>query len=351
MWLDGELLLDNNGASIGGSFFTLGSDEVSVTHELSEGRPVRLDIEYRIDAPGLPVAAVCLGARLSPSAGALDRAVRVAEQADVAIVCVGTNNNSESEGEDRRSLGLPGDQDLLIRSVAEANPRTVVVVNSGAPVTMDWVEDVAAILQVWYPGQEGGDAIADVLLGRVDASGRLPTTFPKRIEDTPAYPTFPGADGVISYAESIFMGYRHYDDAGPEPLFPFGHGLSFTTFDYRELSADLRYDGVDIGLQVSNTGSRRGSTVVQVYVRRPDSVIVRADQELKGFEKIALEPGETAWVSLRLPPTAFRHWDLERGTWCIEEGGAEIAVGASSRDIRVRTRVGPIGPELGEAWA
>ena len=235
--------------------------------------------------------------------------------------------------------------------MAKANPRTVVVVNSGAPVTMDWVEEVAAILQVWYPGQEGGDAIADVLLGRVDASGRLPTTFPKRIEDTPAYPTFPGADGVISYTESIFMGYRHYDGAGPEPLFPFGHGLSFTTFDYRELSADLRSDGVDIGLQVSNTGSRRGSTVVQVYVRRPDSVVVRAHQELKGFEKIDLEPGETAWVSLRLPPTAFRHWDLERGTWCLEEGGAEIAVGASSRDIRVRTRVGPIGPELGGGWA
>jgi len=252
---------------------------------------------------------------------------------------VGTHNQTESEGEDRASLELQGEQDQLISAVAAVNPRTVVVVNSGAPVTMDWAEEVAGILQVWYPGQEGGAAISDVLLGVVDASGRLPTTFPKRIEDTPAYPTFPGENGVTRYEESILVGYRHYDSGGPEPLFPFGHGLSYTSFDYCDLSVAPRGSGVDLSLEVSNVGSRRGATVVQVYVRRPESSITRADRELKAFEKLVLEPGQSSQVSLTLPPEAFRHWDLEEGAWRIEAGAAEILVGESSRDIRLSAHV------------
>ncbi len=337
--IDGDVLLDNSGVAVGGSFFTLGSDEISASLELVEGRQVQLDIDYRIDAAGLPVAAVSLGARLRPPGSALARAVRSAEQADAAIVFVGTNNSTESEGGDRVSLALPGDQDRLVRSVAAVNPRTVVVVNSGAPVTMEWVEEVGGILQVWYPGQEAGDAIADVLLGTVDASGRLPTTFPQRIEDTPAYPTFPGANGVISYEESIFVGYRHYDRGGPEPLFPFGHGLSYTTFAYRHLSLGIGAQGLEVSLEVTNTGARRGSTVVQVYLRRPESGISRPDRELKGFEKVELEPGRTRAVSLTLAPAAFRHWDLRAGAWRVEDGAAEIAVGESSRNIHLRSRI------------
>ena len=343
---DGEVLLDNSGAAIGGSFFTLGSDEVTASLEIVEGHDVHLVIEYRIDAAGLPVAAVSLGARLRPPVDALARAVRAAGRAETAIVFVGTDNSTEVEGEDRGSLGLPGDQDRLIRAVAAANPRTVVVVNSGAPVAMDWAEAVGGIVQLWYPGQEGGNAVADVLLGTVDASGRLPTTFPRRIEDTPAYPTFPGSNGVISYEESIFVGYRHYDSGGPEPLFPFGHGLSYTTFDYRHLSVRAGPDGFEVSLDVANTGSRRGSTVVQAYVRRPESAISRPDRELKGFEKVELEPGETRAVSMTLARAAFRHWDSDLGAWRVEDGPAEIAVGESSRNIRLRARIDVVGSDL-----
>ncbi len=287
-----------------------------------------------------------VGACFRPPEGARERAVDAARQAEVALVFVGTNNHSESEGEDRSSLGLPGEQDDLIRAVAAVNPHTVVVVNSGAPVTMDWADEVGAVLQAWYPGQEGGDAIVDVLLGRLDATGRLPTTFPRRIEDTPAFPTFPGADGLIDYEESIFVGYRHYDRAGPEPRFPFGHGLSYTTFDYHELRVEVGADGVTVHLMVSNTGSRRGSTVVQLYVRRPESVLTRADRELRGFEKLDLGPGRSETVTLTLPPEAFRHWDLAEGGWRIEGGPAEFLVGESSRSIRLRGRADLTGLTL-----
>ena len=337
--VDGEVLLDNEGAAAGGSFFTLGTDEVTAGLEVADGQAVRLDVEYRLDAPGLPVAAVGLGARCRPPVDALERAVRAAQRADAAIVFVGTDGHTESEGEDRSSLALPGHQDLLIRSVSAVNPRTVVVVNSGAPVAMDWADGVAGLLQLWYPGQMGGDAVSDVLLGRIDASGRLPTTFPRRIEDTPAFPTFPGTHGVIRYDESIFVGYRHYDSGGPEPLFPFGHGLSYTTFDYRDLSVAIGPDGVQVDLEVSNTGSRRGSTVVQVYVHRPASAVPRADRELAAFEKLDVEPGRSLRVSVRLSPDAFRHWDLGRAAWSAEHGAADILVGESSRDIRLHASV------------
>jgi beta-glucosidase len=337
--VDGRVVLDTAGAGVGGSFFTLGTDERTAGVELTGGDGVRLDIEYRIDSPGLPVAAVSLGARFRPPADGLARAVEAARRAETAVVFVGTSSDTESEGEDRATLGLPGEQDRLIRSVAAVNPRTVVVVNSGAPATMDWADEVGAVLQVWYPGQEGGDAIADVLLGEVDASGRLPTTFPRRLEDTPAFPTFPGADGTITYEESIFVGYRHYDRGGPEPRFPFGHGLSYTTFTYRSLSVERGAEGLEVGLEVVNTGSRRGSTVVQVYVRRPGSRIPRADRELKAFEKVELEPGGTGRVTLTVPAESFRHWDLGAGGWRTEEGPAEILVGESSRAIHLRATV------------
>ena len=229
-----------------------------------------------------------------------------------------------------------GGKSPKVSAVAAANPRTIVVVNSGAPVEMPWADEVDGIVQVWYPGQEGGTAIADVLFGDVDASGRLPTTFPARLEDTPAFPFYPGDGQTLHYGEGLLVGYRHYDTKGVIPRFCFGHGLSYTTFAYGALT--LVRDGTDVVLEVdvTNTGPRRGAEVVQVYVRRPGSRVERPDKELKAFEKVWLEPGETTRVQLHLNEQAFRHWDESEGRWQTERGEAEILIGASSRDIRLR---------------
>jgi beta-glucosidase len=344
--VDGEVILDNEGIAMGGSFFSLGTDEVITSLELTAGRPISIELEYRIDYEGLPLAGVCLGIQFRPDEDALERAVEAARLAETALVFVGTHNQAESEGEDRSSLELQGEQEALIRAVAAVNERTVVVVNSGAPVAMEWADEVAGILQVWYPGQEGGEAIADVLFGEIDASGRLPTTIPRRIEDTPAYPTFPGSDGVTRYDESIFVGYRHYDSSGIEPRFCFGHGLSYTSVEYRDLVLSEGEDGVELSFELANVGRRPGAAVAQVYVRRPDSGLVRADRELKAFEKRFLEPGETTRVTLTLAPAAFRHWETEAGGWKVEAGQAEILVGESSRDLRLRGVVELAGARL-----
>ena len=235
-------------------------------------------------------------------------------------------------------MGLPGDQDALVRAVAAANPRTVVVVNSGAPVEMPWAEDVAGIVQVWYSGQEGAAALADVLFGDVDATGRLPTSLPVHLEDTPAFPFYPGDGQTLRYGEGIFVGYRHYDTWDVDPRFCFGHGLSYTTYTYGDLT--LGRDGADMVVEfdITNTGDRPGAEVVQVYVRRPESRIERPEKELKAFEKVWLDPGETTRVRLGITEQALRHWDELDNGWQIERGDVEILVGASSRDIRLRSK-------------
>jgi beta-glucosidase len=230
-------------------------------------------------------------------------------------------------------MDLTGDQNELIRAVAAVNPRTIVVVNAGSIVSMDWAGDVAAIVQVWYPGQELGNALADVLFGKVDPSGRLPTTVPVHFEDNPAHDNYPGADGIVRYEEGVFVGYRHYDDNDIEPRFVFGHGLSYTTFAY----GDLRYDGGTATVDVTNTGDRPGSEVVQLYVSDLASSVPRPPKELKGFVKLSLEPGETKTARIALGERAFQFW--HDGRWTLEPGEFELLCGSSSRDIRARARI------------
>ena len=198
---------------------------------------------------------------------------------------------------------------------------------------MDWAGLVRAVVMMWYPGQEAGHALADVLTGKVNPSGRLPTTFPKKLEDSPAFAHYPGADGRAVYGEGVFVGYRHFDTHGVEPLFPFGHGLSYTTFDYRH----LKVDGPRVSVDVTNTGKRAGAEIVQVYVRPLDASVPRPDRELKAFAKVHLEPGQTETVAFELPLRAFQHWD---GGWRGEGGRFEVLVGASSRDIRAGAGIG-----------
>ncbi len=234
----------------------------------------------------------------------IERSAALAARPNAALVGVELNGDWESEGGDRPDMELIGRQNELVARVAEANPNTVVVLQTGSPVSMPWLPAVAGVLQVWYPGQECGNAIAHVLFGREAPSGRLPQTFPMRLEDSPAYINYPGEHGRVRYGEGIYVGYRYYDKKRVEPLFPFGHGLSYTSFSYDRLrlSADSigPEDELEVSVDLANDGSWRGKEVVQMYVRNTTASVSRPERELKGFAKVELEPGQSTTVIVSL---------------------------------------------------
>ncbi len=301
---------------------------------------VRLDFRPSADAEG-PLA-VRLGIVASPDEdAALDEAVRAAAAADVAVVVAGSAETTESEGFDRETLSLPGRQDELIERVSAANPRTVVVVNAGMPVLMPWAGQVAAVVYAWLPGQAMGEALADVLLGRAEPGGRLPVTMPAREADCPVLRAVPG-DGRLPYDEGLLIGYRGYDAAGTTPLFPFGHGLGYTSWSYESLAAGspVLAAGADltIGVTVRNTGERPGREVVQAYVAGP-AADGRPVRVLGAFGSAAAAPGETAQVTLTVPARVFARYDEQSARWIWPSGQFTIAVGRSSRDFRLLTSV------------
>jgi beta-glucosidase len=341
LFIDGIELIDNwTQQTRGESYFGAGTVEVKAQLEMREGEEREIRIDYCRGNPFL--AGVRVGALLPVPEDLMDQAAAAAAEADAAVVVVGLDNKWEGEGGDRVDMELPGRQAELVERVAAANPNTVVVVNAGSVVAMDWVDRVAAVLQVWYPGQEMGNALADVLFGDVNPSGRLPTTFPKRIEDNPAYLNYPGENGEVLYGEGIFVGYRYYDRKRIEPRFAFGHGLSYTRFGYGELRLDrdrMAADGELVAsIEVTNAGERAGSEVVQLYLSDLECSLARPDQELKAFEKVALEPQETKTVRFTLFPFALSFYDPAQEGWVAEPGQFEIRIGASSRDIRARAR-------------
>jgi beta-glucosidase len=358
--VDDQVVLDNLEPVRGPSFFGTGSTEIEGEVELRAGTVHRLVIELHVEAKTTAwLSGVVLVAQPPPDPDALLRAVAVAKEADVAVVVVG-RSRADSEGIDHQHMRLPNNQNALVRAVAASNPATVVVLDTGGPVAMDWIDDVAAVIQLWYLGQEAGTALADVLLGDVDPGGRLPTSFPRRLEDTPAHPYYPGVEGRTWYGEGVLMGYRHYDAGDIEPLFCFGHGLSYTRFTYGELqvetlaeagpgeaaaAVDPMADPLDapvlvrVRLDVTNRGDRPGSEVVQLYVGDPVASVPRPEQELKQFAKVHLAPGETRTVELDLPRRAFAFWDVGRHDWTVEPGEFELRAGSSSRDIRQTTTV------------
>jgi beta-glucosidase len=279
------------------------------------------------------------------------RAVETARRADAVVFVAGLTHQSfaDDEGTDRRDLSLSAHQDELIARVVEANLRTVVVLIDGSPVEMTaWLAKTPAVLQAWYGGSEAGNALAAVLFGDVSPSGKLPCTFPKRLADSPAHVAglarqFPGEAGKVYYDEGLLVGYRWNDAKNVEPLFPFGHGLSYTTFQYAKLKPTLTVgaDGPSVALElaVTNTGPREGAEVVQAYVRPLKPPVARPEKELKGFAKVALKPGETKTVTIALGPRAFAYYDPEAKGWRVAKGRYELLVGASSRDIRLRDSV------------
>ena len=346
LFLDGELLADTTGAPGGAGILGLFTTPIESEVTLAAGTTYQVVAELDADEAEGPIALAGLTVEARPPAqpDAVAQAVQAAAIADVTVVVVGQDDR-ETEGRDATSMDLPADQVALIRQVAAVNPRTIVVVNAASPVTMDWADDAAAVLQMSYLGQETGAALAVVLFGDADASGRLTTTYPKRLEDAPAFADFPGRDGTVEYAEGLMVGYRHYDTNGVEPRWCFGHGLSYTTFDYsnpRVVSAAAgdggERDDVSVSIDVTNTGERSGSEVVQVYVRPIDVPVLRPDRELKAFEKVALEPGQTANVTVSLDERAFAYWDPDRHAWHAPSGTYEILVGSSSRAIHQTAR-------------
>jgi beta-glucosidase len=275
----------------------------------------------------------------SPSlAGEEEAQVR---SADAAVVCVGFDHALEGEGNDR-SFELPRGQSDLIRQVASLNPRTIVVINSGGAVaTADWIGSVPAVLQAWYPGQEGGRAVAEILTGAVNPSGKLPISYGRRVEDSCSYGNYPGSNGRVDYAEGILVGYRWFDSKGVEPLFPFGFGLSYTTFQYSAISVDQAQDGRwSVTFSVTNNGTRNGDEVSEVFVSPPvPSRVPRAVRELKGFSRVSLAFDETKTVTVVLDPDAFSYFDEKKGAWAVEPGSYTVAVGSSSRSIQLTAPV------------
>ncbi|MGZ4713690.1 MAG: beta-glucosidase H [Acidimicrobiia bacterium] len=325
--LDGEVLFETGTTrEPGTSFFGFGSAEQRATRTLATDRDHELLIEFTGGSPA-KVSGLELGAVPPTPATALADAAAVAAAADVAIVVVGTGPTLDTEGADRPDLHLSGEQDAMVRAIAAAQPNTVVCVNAGSPVAMDWADDVPTVLQCWLPGEEWGNSLADVLLGEREPGGRLPTTLPVRLEDAPAHPTYPGSDGHVEYADGFLMGYRGYDRAGTEPRFCFGHGLAYTTFEYDNLAVDGRRVTVD----VANTGTRDGSEVVQLYVERVDGPADRPVRQLRRFAKVGIAAGTTRTVAFELDDRAFAEW---HDGWVIPDGEFAVAVGRSSRDLR-----------------
>jgi beta-glucosidase len=274
-------------------------------------------------------------------AKALQEAVDAAAHADVAVVVVGRYSKLEAESFDVKTMDLPAGQDELIEAVEKANPHTIVVLNTGDPVTMTkWIAQTPALLEMWYGGQEGGHALAAILFGDANPSGKLPVSFPKKFEDSPASANYPGVNLKVNYAEGIYVGYRYYDTKNVEPQFPFGFGLSYTSFEYGDLkvtpSQSSGNELVNVSLKVKNTGARAGTEVVQLYVHDGHSKIDRPVRELKGFKRVELKPGETKTIDFTLNRADLSYWSPEKKAWVADPGTFEIQVGASSRDIRLR---------------
>jgi beta-glucosidase len=348
--IDGQEVIDNwTEQQPGESFTGIGSAELTFEMDLAAGQICDLRVEYSKQS-AVPLASLRLSCLPPIAEDALDRAAALAAVSDVALVFVGLSDEWESEGFDRPDMELVGDQAALIEKVAAANANTVVILNTGSPITMNWLDKVAAVVQAWFPGQECGNAIADVLFGDVNPSGRLTQTFPRRLEDNPAYINYPGENGKVHYGEGIFVGYRYYDKKKIEPLFPFGYGLSYTTFAYRNLRLSAsEIDGdeeLQVSVDVQNTGARAGQEVVQLYVRDLESTpsassghrLMRPQKELKAFAKVSLDPGETKTVTLALNRESLAYYDDSAQQWVAEAGEFEVLVGSSSRDIRASAR-------------
>ncbi len=355
----GSVLLKNDG----GLLPLASSDGVAVVGEFartpryqgagsSQVNPTRLDTALdalRATGTDVPFAAgfTIAGGPSGDDEALLTEAVDLARSADTVVVFLGLPGPDESEGYDRPRLGLPDNQVAALRAIADVNPRVVVVLANGSAVSLtDWRDLAPAILETWLGGQAGGSAVADLLLGVRTPSGKLTETIPHRLEDTPAFGNFPGEAGVVRYGEGVLVGYRWYDTRAVDVAYPFGHGLSYTTFEYSGVTATGAGNEVTVTATITNTGSVAGAEVVQVYVRDPQASVLRPTRELKAFAKVHLEPGASREVAFELGARDLSYWHPGLRRWVVEGGEFVIEVGASSRDIRASVSVDVEGEPL-----
>jgi beta-glucosidase len=342
LFVNKQLFIDNWNWSDEGEAMFEASRDAHKTIYLKEGKPIDILVESTNEIRPLSklqngtathkYGGCRIGYQEESTTDLVKEAAEAASQADVAIVCVGLDSEWESEGYDRQTMDLPkyGSQDRLIDAILAENPRTIVVIQSGTPVTMPWIDRASTVVQAWYQGQEAGNALADVLFGVCNPSGKLPTTFPKRLEDNPSYENWPGENREVIYGEGINVGYRHYELKEIEPLFPFGHGLSYTTFSYgepkistSELTSDTR---VEIRVPITNTGPMAGQEIVQGYV------VDANPKQLKAFDKVFALPGETVDAILYFDKYALGHYDTTSSCWRAEAGMFLVLIGGSSAD-------------------
>ena len=339
---DQQVLTPDSELVPGTSFYGYGCEEVLAPLDVTEGDLIPVEI---VMAMPRPFGGVHLGLREPQDPAALLRdAVDAASKADAAVVVVGTTDEWETEGEDRSTIALPGRQDELVARVAEASPRTIVVVNAGAPVAMPWLDDVGAVVIPFFGGQEMGDAVADVLTGIADPGGRLPTSYPRRLDDCLSWQHYRPVDGVQTYGEGFGIGYRGHDTTGTAPLLAFGHGLSYGDTAWGEPSASarelVRGGSVSVTVPVTATGTRDATVVVQGYVAAVQPPVPREPKALKAWAKVVVPAGQTCDVELTFDDRAFRRWDATEHRWVIDAGDYRLLIAASAQDIRSEVAVG-----------
>lgn len=348
-FLDGKMIINNSDNwAPGEMWFNTGSEERrGVVKDLEKGKKYKIEVRAwpRVELRGSPfksAGAIRVGALPSFKAedGIAD-AIKVAQSADLAIVVVGLNEDYESEGFDRKHMDLPGAANDLVAAIIRANPKTIVVNQTGTPVAMPWVDQASTLVQSFYGGNAVGSGLADVLFGKVNPSGKLSLTFPKRLADFPSDIGFGITSenfGKTLYSESIYVGYRYFEKSNTKPLFAFGHGKSYTTFAYSDLSVSkISTDGTfEVSFKVENTGNVAGREVAQVYIKDKESRLARPPKELKGFKKISLRPGQKEVVTVSLDRDALKYWDDQRNWWVAEAGEFEVLVGTASDDTELK---------------
>jgi beta-glucosidase len=333
LYVDGRKVIGPDLGTLHPAQIDFGAPTRVASVSLEAARSYRVRVDY-VTRP-IQFHSLRFGLRRPPSS--IEAAVRAAKNADAAIVFVGSSRSTDTEGHDRPDMELAGTQNELVSAVLAANPNTIVVLNSGAPVALPWVDRAPALLEAWLAGEGEPAALAQILFGEANPSGKLPCTFPRRLQDNPAYLYYsPGRDA--NYGEGVFVGYRYYDKRGVEPLFPFGHGLSYTTFEYGKLRVPARATAaqpLEVAVDVKNTGRRVGEETVQLYIGdEATRDVVRSVRELRAFQKISLAPGESRTVNFTLSARDFSYYDVHQHNWSVTPGKYRIDVGSSSRDIR-----------------